>query len=652
MLLQECFDCPDGSFVGNVSSVSQVIRTTPHDSSSMPPGIPYIIGNEAAERFSFYGMRAILVVFMTKYLWLMDAKAGNPMSNAEATEHYHSFVAWVYFTPLLGALLSDIFLGKYRTIMLLSLLYCAGHAALACMGLTGQSTQWLLAGLVMICLGSGGIKPCVSAHVGDQFGAKNQHLLSKIYNWFYFSINFGSFFSTLLTPWLLEWYGPHWAFGIPGVLMAIATLMFWMGRKQFIHVPAGGWKFFRELFSVEGLMALAKLLPLYLFIALFWALYDQTGSSWVLQAEHMDLNFMGITWLESQIQAINPILILLYIPLFTFLVYPLIHRFFPLTPLRKIGIGLFLVAASFALITLIQSWIDAGQKPSVGWQLLAYVIITAAEIMISIVGLEFSYTQSPKNMKSLVMAFYLLAVFVGNIFTAKINRFIQIPSSGHEQFTALAASQPENWVKDAKNAILPGYDQKTGTEDDLIARLENGSLKSIEFPDRTQEVFATAANRIIDLAKKRGHRFPDAATVSSSHLGVDPWGNAIEYSITSQGACRLISAGPDRQKGSAWDIGLTIDVSMPPGEKQASWFDRFHPATSWIENRAQQLGVKPKQETNVGYDIRYFSGGQTKLEGQSYYRFFTQLMLIFAVLYVPFAMIYRPKSYVLEISHN
>lgn len=640
--------CPAHRFVGTVPPVSQEIRTTPIDSATMPPGIPYIIGNEAAERFSFYGMRAILVVFMTKYLWLMDKEAGTPMSNAQATEHYHQFVAWVYFTPLLGALLSDIFLGKYRTIILLSLLYCAGHAALACMGMVGQSSIWFMAGLVMICLGSGGIKPCVSAHVGDQFGPKNQHLLSKIYNWFYFSINFGSFFSTLLTPWLLEWYGPHWAFGVPGVLMAIATFMFWLGRKSFIHVPAGGTKFFRELFSMEGLLALAKLLPLYLFIALFWALYDQTGSSWVLQAEQMDLNFMGITWLESQIQAINPILILLYIPLFTFFVYPLIHRFFPLTPLRKIGIGLFLVAASFALITLIQTWIDAGQRPSVGWQLLAYVVITAAEIMISIVGLEFSYTQSPKNMKSLVMAFYLLAVFVGNIFTAEINRFIQIPSSSHEQFTSLVASQPKEWVKDAKNAILPGYDQTTGTEDDLIVRIDNGSLKSIEFPDRTQQPFAAAAERIIAIAKHAGHRFPEAETLPPDTLGTDPWGNPIVYAITSQESCRLISAGPDRKQGTAWDIGLTIELSLPPGEKAASWWDRFHPAEKWIDKRAEKLGKKAPQETSVGYDMSYFSGGQTKLEGRSYYQFFTILMLVFAVIYVPFAMLYRPKSYVVE----
>jgi POT family proton-dependent oligopeptide transporter len=628
--------------------MSQSIRTVPLDSSSMPPGIPYIIGNEAAERFSFYGMRAILVVFMTKYLWLMDGQVGNPMSDAEATERYHQFVGLVYLTPFLGALLSDIFLGKYRTIMLLSVLYCAGHAALACMGTVGYSQAWLLAGLLMICLGSGGIKPCVSAHVGDQFGAKNQHLLSKIYNWFYFSINFGSFFSTLLTPWLLEWYGPHWAFGVPGVLMAIATFMFWLGRKKFIHVPASGLKFFRELFSREGLVSLAKLVPLFIFIALFWALYDQTGSSWVLQAEHMNLDFMGMTWLPSQIQAINPILILLYIPLFTFIVYPLIHKIFPLTPLRKIGIGMFLVAASFALIMQIQTWIDAGQRPSVAWQLLAFVIITAAEIMISIVGLEFSYTQAPKNMKSLVMAFYLSAVFLGNIFTAEINRFIQIPSSGHEQFDALKSQQKPEWVKDARNAILPGHDQVTGTPDDLIARIQHGSLKSIDFPDQTRSAFEKAAQVIIDDATANDYRLPSPEKINPARLGTDPWGNPINYKIISQSSCRLISAGPDRKNGTAWDIGLTIDVTQPAGPKQPSWTDRFHPAETWLSKRAAELGVKPKQESGIGFDKSYFSGGQTKLEGQAYYRFFTVLMFAFALIYIPFALIYRPKSYLHE----
>src|SRR5690606_20028323 len=131
-----------------------------------------------------------------------------------------------------GALLADVFWGKYKTILTLSIVYCLGHLALA----LDETRLGLSVGLGLIAIGSGGIKPCVSAHVGDQFGKKNFHLVSKIFSWFYFSINFGSFISTLMTPWLLRNYGPHWAFGVPGGLMLIATIVFWMGRKRFVHI--------------------------------------------------------------------------------------------------------------------------------------------------------------------------------------------------------------------------------------------------------------------------------------------------------------------------------------------------------------------------------------------------------------------------------
>ena len=246
--------------------------TAPLPSKKLPGGIPYIIGNEAAERFSFYGMKAILVVFMTSYLFLMPGATGNePMSNTDAIANYHWFTSAVYFTPILGALISDILLGKYLTIMILSIVYCMGHGVLALMGLGGGiDPGWMLfLGLGLISFGSGGIKPCVSAHVGDQFGKSNAHLLSKVFSAFYFSINVGAFVSTLLTPWFLEWYGPHLAFGVPGVLMCIATFLFWCGRKKFVHVPAGGLKWFRETFSWKGVSAILKLGVIYIFVAVF-----------------------------------------------------------------------------------------------------------------------------------------------------------------------------------------------------------------------------------------------------------------------------------------------------------------------------------------------------------------------------------------------
>lgn len=382
----------------------------------MPAGIPYIIGNEAAERFSFYGMKAILVVFMTSAL--LDA-AGRPapMGEGEARAWYHAFTAAAYFTPLAGALLADILLGKYRTILSLSLLYCLGHLALA----VDETRLGLLLGLGLVALGAGGIKPCVSAHVGDQFGERNRHRLPGVFGAFYFAINLGSFTATLLTPWLLEHHGPGWAFGLPGLLMALATFVFWLGRNRFVHIPPRGRAVWHALTSTEGRSAIGRLVGIYAFVAVFWALYDQTGSAWVLQGARMDLHALGTQWLPSQVQALNPVLILLLVPLFTAVLYPWIGGRMPFGPLRRIGLGFWLTAVAFAWTAGLESLISAGHSPSILWQLPAWVLITAGEVLVSVTCLEFSYTQAPRALKSVVMALFFLSISAGNLLVSLVN---------------------------------------------------------------------------------------------------------------------------------------------------------------------------------------------------------------------------------------
>ncbi|MFM8803632.1 MAG: MFS transporter, partial [Planctomycetia bacterium] len=343
-------------------------RTRPSDTPGMPEGIPYIVGNEAAERFSFYGMKTILVVFMTQFL---HSAAGGPdfMTEPESREWMHLFVASAYFFPIIGGIVADAFLGKYLTILLLSIVYCLGHLCLALMDLpqpllaaTLAPRGWLLAGLALVAIGSGGIKPCVSAHVGDQFGQSNRHLLERVFGGFYFAINFCSFFSTLLTPWLLRNHGAGWAFGVPGVLMALATLVFWLGRHSFVHVPPRGPRYFAETFGPDGMAAILKLAPLYLLVAVFWSLYDQSGGAWVQQAQQMNRRFLGVEWLESQIQAVNPLLVLAFIPLFSLVIYPAVGRLFDPTPHRKILAGFVLTIVAFAITAHAQRLIDSEAK--------------------------------------------------------------------------------------------------------------------------------------------------------------------------------------------------------------------------------------------------------------------------------------------------
>lgn len=397
-------------------------KTAPVASTTIPEGIPYIVANEAAERFSYYGMRAILVVFMTRYL--MDA-AGQPaaMTENEAQGYFHLFVSAVYFMPLFGALLADGVLGKYRTIIFLSLIYCLGHFVLA----LDHTRLGLLLGQGLIAIGAGGIKPCVTSHIGDQFGASNQQLMARVFGWFYFAINLGAFAAMLLIPWLLAHHGQSVAFALPGVLMLLATLVFWNGRYRFVHIPPAGRHFVKTMLSRTGLGTLGKLASIYVFTAMFWALFEQIGSSWVLQAQKMDRHLFGVELLPSQIQAANPLLIMLLTPLFTYLVYPALNRLLEMTALRKMAMGMFLTVAAFAIAAGIQMRLDAGSIPSIGWQLLAYVLLTAAEVMISITCLEFSYTQAPNAMKSFIMAFYFLSIAIGNLFTSAVNFLIQNP---------------------------------------------------------------------------------------------------------------------------------------------------------------------------------------------------------------------------------
>jgi POT family proton-dependent oligopeptide transporter len=144
----------------------------------------------------------------------------------------------------------------------------------------------------------------------------------------------------------------------------------------------------------------------------------------------MDRTLFGGTRFEvtpsaAQFQSVNPILILIFIPLFSYICYPLMGKFFEVTPLRKIAIGMFLTVPSFALIAMAQQRIDVGQTPHISWQIAAYLVLTAAEVMVSITALEFSYTQAPRKMKSFVMGMYLLfGIAFGNWFASKVNEYI------------------------------------------------------------------------------------------------------------------------------------------------------------------------------------------------------------------------------------
>jgi POT family proton-dependent oligopeptide transporter len=464
-----------------------------------PPQIKFIIGNEACERFSFYGMRNILTVFLIDYL-LREAHPDPAARQAMATSQFHLFMVGVYLFPLAGGYLADRYFGKFRVILWLSLLYCVGHL---CLALFEHSAAGFYTGLFLIALGSGGIKPCVSAMVGDQFTEANKGLVKNVFALFYWSINLGSLFASLFIPLALRAYGPSVAFGIPGVLMAVATVIFWAGRRHYVMVPPTGenphafLKVVRTAWArrgaapsgaagraasgaekphwldralgahpaeaVEGAKAVLRVSGLVLpTVPFFWMLFDQKASTWVIQARAMDPQVGPFTFQPSQMQFINPMLVMLLIPLMTGLLYPATRRAgWELTPLRRMPLGLLIGALSYVVAGYYQSLIDGGERLNIAWQALPYVLLTVSEVLVSTTGLEFAYTQAPRQMKGVIQSVWLATTAIANLFVSRLAK--NDPFQGASKFyfyagLALLAAVAMAWM--ARRFVVRDYFQE------------------------------------------------------------------------------------------------------------------------------------------------------------------------------------------------
>ncbi|HEY7724796.1 MAG TPA: POT family MFS transporter [Anaeromyxobacteraceae bacterium] len=416
-----------------------------------PPQIRYLAWNEGCERFSYYGMTSVLTIHMVQNLFL---------SGSEAVTRYQAFVGAAYLTPLLGAFLADRFFGRYRVVLWLSWGYVFGHATLALF----ESRWGLYAGLALIAVGAGGVKPCASAFVGDQFRPEQGHLLKRVYDLYYWMINMGSLAGQALIPWILDRRGPRFAFAVPGIAMGLALVLWWTGRRHYLYAPPTGPNphgFFRVVSraasrlgttragehwldgaldrhpreAVDGARAVFRIVTIFAPVVAFWSLFFQYGSSWVLQAEKMDRELGGWTVLSSQVATLNALLILTFIPLFGGVLYPALERRgLKVTALGKMTAGMFVSVLSFACAAGIQYALDAGRHPSIGWQVFQYVFISAGEVLVSVTALEFAYTQAPPSMKSTIMGLWFVTIGVGSLLTAWVASLNTFAGGGYFVF--------------------------------------------------------------------------------------------------------------------------------------------------------------------------------------------------------------------------
>ena len=395
------------------------------DPARLPPQVPYIIGNEACERFSFYGMRNILVQFLVSSVILAYLPA--EMREGAAKDVFHSFVIGVYFFPLLGGWLADRFFGKYDTVLWFSLIYCAGHA---CLAMFDDNKNGFYTGLFLIALGSGGIKPLVVSFVGDQFTRDNKALAKVVFDAFYWVINFGSFFASLLMPLFLRSYGPAVAFGIPGVLMGIATFVFWLGRRKYVRVPPTRGQ--HPDAAVDSVRAVLRILIVFALVTPFWSLFDQKASTWVLQGKTMTIPHEAWWWPSflvkeaGQMQALNPLLVMLIIPFNNAFLYPALRRAgFEPSALRRMGAGIVFSALAWVVAGMIQLRIDSGAVTSLSLQVWPYLLLTFGEVLVSATALEFAYSQATQSMKGVIMAFWYLTSTFGSLWVLITNAAVR-----------------------------------------------------------------------------------------------------------------------------------------------------------------------------------------------------------------------------------
>ncbi len=519
-----------------------------------PPGFWFFFWGEFAERCSYYGMRAILAKYMIEKLGVAEGDAGTFMS---------LFIAACYFFPLLGGYIADNFLGKYWTIVLFSVPYVVAQFVV------GTEDKYVVFGsLVLLAMGSGVIKPNISTLMGltyDQQRPGLDQLRTSAFSWFYMSINIGAALSQFAMPWLRNKYGYQTAFLFPAGLMALALVIFALGKRFYAketivkkvvgdpNSPPTASKtvtgipiIYQVVTPAEKaadrklkLETLGRIGLLFLTVMFFWAIFDQSASTWIFFADtYMECTLFGVPASADAIQGFNPVFIVLLVPVSVWLFKTLEKKGMGLKATKKMAIGFILTGLSMVIMSLAGflagakqdmlklttpegvlilpkwdggdfkkvtgtaavgtevpvsatdfefdekkkklnfangkvklkngteltitnghlvttalpgeagltsggiaesllkskedlaaiktdpkdratvetiGWVKPNERVTVWWQVLAFLIITIAEILISVTGLELAFVAAPKTMKSFVTACWLAVVFLANL---------------------------------------------------------------------------------------------------------------------------------------------------------------------------------------------------------------------------------------------
>jgi POT family proton-dependent oligopeptide transporter len=394
--------------------------------TSHPAGFYFIFWGEFAERCSYYGMRAIMPLYLTGVLLFEDDKA---------TAYYSYFKSACYLLPLLGGFVADRYFGKYWTIVGFSIPYVLGHFVLGI-----QTEPALILAFILLACGSGVIKPNISTLMGmtyDQKRPGQYALRTSAFLWFYFSINVGAFISQFALPRLrthiAETSGDlglayRTAFQFPAWLMVLALAAFAAGKRYYAVEVIDRKRITTPEERRQRWQVLTTLFWVFALIVFFWVAYEQNDNLWTFFArDHVDLTlnlgFTQMSFSPDGFQFINSLLILVLVPLFGLLwrkVDPQGTRFPAAT---KIFLGFLVTAATSGVMALAAfQAASSTEKVSAWWMVLGYFVLTVGEILVYGTGLELSYTAAPATMKGFVTACFLVTNSLGNLINSQFSQ--------------------------------------------------------------------------------------------------------------------------------------------------------------------------------------------------------------------------------------
>jgi POT family proton-dependent oligopeptide transporter len=416
-----------------------------------PAGLFVLFFTEMWERFSYYGMRALLVLYMTDYL-IKGAQSGTyvfgfgalqsgltsvfgPMgTQALASQIYGLYTGFVYFTPFFGGILADRVLGQRKTVVIGGVLMAIGHFLMA-------FEHLFFIALLFLILGNGCFKPNISTQVGNLYPPGDSRR-DGAFTIFYMGINLGAFFSPLVCGTLGQVYGWHYGFAAAGVGMVIGLIVYLAGQKYLAtdhltqklatHTQL-------ESLTQKEWKAIAALIVLCALNIVFWGVYEQQGNTIQLFADqNTDWHIFGWEMPSTWFQSVNPAFIFLFAPLFNTLWARQASRGKEPSSVSKMAMGSAIVGLSFLVLVFVSSGLEISQKISFLWLVGCSMIYTIGELYLSPIGLSLVTKVAPARLVSMLMGMWFLSSFFGNYLSGYLGTYYEKMPKDHF-FMMLAA---------------------------------------------------------------------------------------------------------------------------------------------------------------------------------------------------------------------